>query len=101
MRRCFVWGKRLLHSEVRTGKGEATCKRFILSVLVRNIVLLLEDKLSPKEKELIPGSVGGVSPSPVAEMGQRCTIDVLLYMFDCFKFFFFLLNLDVCFALRN
>lgn len=63
--------------EVRTGKGEAACKRFILSVLVRKIVLLLEDKLSPKEKELIPGCVGGDSPSPVVEMGQCCTTECI------------------------
>lgn len=53
VRRWFLWGKRVLSSEVRTGQSEAARKRFLLSVLVRKIVLCLEDKPSPEEKELI------------------------------------------------
>lgn len=43
----------MLSSEVRTGQGKAAQKMFLLSVLVRKIVLYLEDKPSPEEKELI------------------------------------------------
>lgn len=46
-RRWFLWGKRALSN------GEAARKRFLLSFLVRKIVLCLEDKPSPEEKELI------------------------------------------------
>lgn len=44
--------------------------------------------------------MGGVSPSPVAEMGQQCTIERIFVCLDDSKVLF-LLNLDVCIAPRD
>lgn len=90
----------MLSSELRTGQGEAACKRFLLSVLVSKIVLCLEDKPSPEENELIqaPWVVSALPQLPrranaVQWSAFLCVFGLLQNAFP--------LNLDICSARRD